>query len=339
MTTAPTGLNISARANSNDPIDRASAAAYVLAIFNREMGVTLHNAKVGSKRDEAMHSLTTEAANLYAGRVLRELIQNAFDGAASDAGPRILLRLDLSDSPHGTLYVANNGNGFAVENVDAISNPAMSNKTPGNFIGHKGLGFRSVELFSDDVQICSKINPEAIDFDGFCFGFASEADEREWLEREGEAEFASMVVGKTHRFQLPVPITAISPDAEKIAADGFSTLIRLPLRDVVATERAEEEMRMLINEKAPITLFLEGVQHETGHRLHCGRPHCRSCRGRRAHRAAEPLRTRPHRPARPRRRLDRSSKSRPPADRRGAAKGRRSGVPVIARLPRKDRAG
>jgi hypothetical protein len=257
MVTTLRALKRSVPPNVNDPFDRASAADFVMSIFNREMGVTLHNAKVGSKRDEAMQGLTREAANLYAGRVLRELIQNAFDGAANGAEPRILLRLDLSDSPYGTLFVANNGDGFAVDNVNAISNPAMSNKTAGNFIGHKGLGFRSVALLCDEVQIFSKLNRDAIKFDGFCFGFASEADERDWLERVGEAEFAWRVVGKTHRYQLPVPIQAIDPTAEKIGADGFSTIIRLPLRDAVATERAQEEMRMLSDEKAPILLFLD----------------------------------------------------------------------------------
>ena len=99
------------------------------------------------------------------------------------------------------------------------------------------------------------------------FGFASEADERDWLEHEGEAEFAPIVVGKTHRYQLPVPIEAINSAAEKIAVDGFSTLIRLPLRDAVATERAEEEMRMLIDEKAPILLFLDRLTSLTLERI------------------------------------------------------------------------
>jgi hypothetical protein len=82
---------------------------YVRSIFEREMGVTLHNLKAGSPRDEAMRNLTKEAASLYAKRVLRELIQNAFDGAAGAEESRIMLRLDLRSGPNGTLYVANSG--------------------------------------------------------------------------------------------------------------------------------------------------------------------------------------------------------------------------------------
>lgn len=240
--------------------DRAAAAAFVRSIFNREMGVTLSNAKAGSKRDEAMRELTKEAANLYARRVLRELIQNAYDGARTARAPRILLRLDLSEGPNGSLYVANNGDGFTPENVDAISNPAMSNKTPGNFIGHKGLGFRSVELLSDDVQIFSKIDPAATSFDGFCFRFASHDDERAWLAGAGEADMADAVVGRVHRLQLPIPLNATDLTIDALASQGFSTIIRLPLRDTVATGRAAGEMTLLLDEKAPITLFLDRLE-------------------------------------------------------------------------------
>lgn len=242
------------------PADRAAAAAYVRSIFEREMGVTLSNVKAGSKRDDAMRELTREAANLYARRVLRELIQNAFDGAGSATEPKILLRLDLSELPHGAIYVANNGQGFTSENVDAISNPALSNKTPGNFIGHKGLGFRSVELLSDRVEIFSKVDPAADTFDGFCFRFASPADERAWAEASSDPALADVVVGKVHRLQLPLPIDEVDTKAQAVAADGFSTLVRLPLRDPTAAARAIEEMRLLIDEDAPITLFLDRLR-------------------------------------------------------------------------------
>lgn len=238
----------------------ADAAAFVQAIFDREMGVTLNNAKAGSKRDDAMRELTKEAANLYARRVLRELIQNAYDGARTAGAPRILLRLDLSEGPHGTISVANNGDGFTADNVDAISNPAMSNKTPGNFIGHKGLGFRSVELLSDNVQIVSKLDPAAGHFNGFCFRFAATADERAWLDDAGETAMAPAVVGRVHRLQLPVPLRRQGPGVAALAAQGFSTVIQLPLRDAVATGRAAEEMRLLIDEKAPMTLFLDRLE-------------------------------------------------------------------------------
>jgi hypothetical protein len=63
-----------------------------------------------------------------------------------------------------------------------------------------------------------------------------------------------------HRLQLPVPIRDIDEAAEAIAKAGFSTLVRLPLRDQIAAGRAAEELRRLLDEKAPITLFLDRLQ-------------------------------------------------------------------------------
>jgi hypothetical protein len=243
---------------------------YVRSIFEREMGVTLHNLKAGSPRDEAMRNLTKEATNFYAKRVLRELIQSAFDGAAQAEEPRIMLRLDLRSGRHGTLYIANNGNGFTKGNVDSIVSPAMSNKTPGNFIGHKGLGFRSVELLSDVVQIFSMQDTGAIGadrFDGFCFRFAHPEHEEGWLRARGEGHYAAAVVGRVHRLQLPAPILYSDPDTAQFAAGGYATLIRLPLRDDTASEQAADEMRLLFDEKAPISLFLDRLSSLTIERV------------------------------------------------------------------------
>jgi hypothetical protein len=243
---------------------------YVSAIFEREMGVTLHNLLAGSPRDEAMRNLTKEATNLYAKRVVRELIQNAFDGSAGADEPRILLRLNLRQGAHGTLSVANNGQGFTSENVDAVVSPAMSNKTPGNFIGHKGLGFRSVELLSDNVQIFSMRGhgiASSPSFDGFRFRFALPEDERAWLDSQGEIRHADQIVGRVHRLQLPIALDKFDDDAASFARAGFATLVRLPLRNADAAARAAEELRMLFDEKAPITLFLDRLQSLTIERI------------------------------------------------------------------------
>lgn len=239
--------------------DMSEPNARVREIFEREMGVTLNNFRAGSPRDEAMRNLTHETANLYAKRVLRELIQNAFDGAAAAEAPRILLRLDMQRGAHGTLYVANNGQGFTEYNLDAVVSPAMSNKSPGNFIGHKGLGFRSVELLSDDVRIYSMRDSGqagSATFDGYRFGFAQRKDELSWLREAGAADVAEQVAGRVHRLQLPVALDDVPDHLRMFAEAGYATVICLPLRDELAAERAQEELRLLSDETAPITLFL-----------------------------------------------------------------------------------
>ena len=155
----------------------SEARAFVLSILDRELKLTLAGVELGSERDKSMRELTRTAATLYEGRILRELIQNAYDGSGQNEGAEVLLRLDVSSGGVGVVEVANTGSGFLIENVDAIVNPALSSKRPGNSIGHKGLGFRSVELVSDDPQIYSVAEtglPGRARFDGYCFRFADE---------------------------------------------------------------------------------------------------------------------------------------------------------------------
>jgi hypothetical protein len=241
------------------------ASEYLRYIFDREMRATVHNVEIGSPRDEAMRNLTDEAANLYADRVVRELLQNAYDGAAGTSNRRILLRLDLRVG-HGVLHVANSGIGFAKRNVDAIVSPAMSDKTPGNFIGHKGLGFRSVELLTDDVQVFSMASSGrqgADRFDGYRFRFSRASDESEWLRQAGKEGLAEKVVGLVHRLQLPVPLEDGDEDADGYASGGYATLVRLPLRDGKAATHVEDELRSFMNDDAPVVLFLDQLESLT----------------------------------------------------------------------------
>jgi len=235
-----------------------TAARYVREIFDRELGLTLHGVEVGSSRDDAMRELTNTTATLYADRVLRELIQNAYDGTLGADKPRIVLRLDEGEGEFGALYIANDGSGFRFDNVDAVTNAALSNKQPGNFIGHKGLGFRSVLLLSDHPEIYSVGDAKSgRGFDGFRFRFARPDDERAWLDAQGRPEMASGVVGRTHTLQLPVAIHEEPQDVTAFARDGFATVIKLPLRDPFALDRARKELTALLEEGTPLALFLD----------------------------------------------------------------------------------
>lgn len=235
-----------------------SAARYVKAIFDRELGLTLYGVEVGSSRDDAMRELTNTTATLYSDRVLRELIQNAYDGTLGADDPRIVLRLDEQEGEFGALYVANDGAGFGFDNVDAVTNAALSNKQPGNFIGHKGLGFRSVLLLSDHPEIYSVGGARPGDrFDGFRFRFARPEDERAWLDARRRPEMADGVVGRTHTLQLPVALHDEPDDVTAFAREGFATVIKLPLRDSFALERARNELTALLEEATPLALFLD----------------------------------------------------------------------------------
>lgn len=242
---------------------------YIDSILDRELRLTLAGVELGSARDDAMRELTNTAASLYDGRILRELIQNAYDGSGRDMA-RILVRLDLTAEDHGVLYVANTGQGFTTPDVDSIVNPAQSRKRPGNSIGHKGLGFRSVELICADPQIYSMAlggRAQAPGFDGYCFGFASNEHQRERLRTLTDSALLEEAVGKAHALQLPRPLRDQQADVRTYATDGFATLIRLPLRNARAAEQMTEECRALFDERAPLPLFLTRLTEITIERV------------------------------------------------------------------------
>ena len=115
--------------------------------------------------------------------------------------------LDREEGQHGVLYVANGGRPFHEDDFRAICEIGLSNKLPGEGIGYKGVGFRSV------LQICRwpeiySADPEAGSSDrfaGFCFGFAKPED-IDRLTRGNEAK-CEAVRKDVSPYSLPVPLS------------------------------------------------------------------------------------------------------------------------------------
>lgn len=177
----------------------------------------------------ALKALTTQLTQEYEDRFLVELIQNAYDAHPSDAvDGHVAVRLDESCTP-AVLYVGNGGRPFTLKNFDALTTVAQSSKPPGEGIGNKGVGFRSVlqvcsspEIFSADPD-----DPDGPGFGGFCFGFASDDDIRRLVENEEDYETVSKDFS---RFLLPVPAAQEDRALRTLRADGMVTVVRLPLK-------------------------------------------------------------------------------------------------------------
>jgi hypothetical protein len=93
----------------------------------------------------SLKALADAAAREYEDRFLIELIQNGYDAHDPDKHDgRIAIRLDRDEGPYGTVYVANGGAPFTESNFDRICEIAQSDKRPGESVGHKGVGFKSV---------------------------------------------------------------------------------------------------------------------------------------------------------------------------------------------------
>ncbi|MDC0708745.1 DUF3883 domain-containing protein [Stigmatella sp. ncwal1] len=210
---------------------------------------------------------------------------------------RIEVALVTESSGASSIYVANDGRPFQPENFLAIARLGQSNKDPTQSVGHKGLGFRSVLEVCDAPEIYSRA-PTAPDlgsgvacFDGYCFRFAPSIVAAigeaalELLEGGTEArvrldgiELATGPVdaeryrARIHAsgtdpmkeaqllsaYLLPLPVTAQPPHVADYAARGFSTVVRLSLRDEAARRNALERLAEIDEETF---LFLHALSH------------------------------------------------------------------------------
>lgn len=85
----------------------------------------------------------------YDGRQLLELFQNCEDEGASKV--KILL-----DTENSLLEISNDGNkSFSIKGYNSIFYPGLSSKVSSGYIGNKGLGFRSIINWANQISIIS----------------------------------------------------------------------------------------------------------------------------------------------------------------------------------------
>ncbi len=192
----------------------------------------------------------------YHGRFLIELIQNANDVHPDEGGNgEIEVVFHKSDSGEATLYVANRGTPFARKNVDALCEMGLSSKPPGESIGNKGLGFRSVHHITDAPHIYSQSEsePDPSWFNGFCFRFADHADLAALIDHPRHLELARQDLPLFH---VPSWLDDQPDDVVAFARRGFSTVIALPLRSPNAAAEVEAEIASVQSQTVPMLLFL-----------------------------------------------------------------------------------
>ncbi|GAA3376788.1 DUF3883 domain-containing protein [Streptomyces sannanensis] len=204
---------------------------------------------------ESLKSVSEDTAQEYEGRTILELVQNGHDALGQAALGRIAV-LAVTREDGGVLYVANEGAVFTEENFRAITELALSSKAAGEGIGNKGLGFRSVLQLTDWPEIYSKSSPDSRVFDGYCFRFARPEDVRALVD---DPALAARVIEDISPLALPVPADVTDPVLKELAEDGYSTVVRLPLRDRHAWGLAVAQAEDMVNGEAPLLLFLDRV--------------------------------------------------------------------------------
>lgn len=85
----------------------------------------------------------------YNGRQLLELIQNADDSGSS----KVIIKID---SNKNILSISNLGEPFSKEGYQSLMIPNLSSKRKTSYIGNKGLGFRSIINWSNQIKIIDK---------------------------------------------------------------------------------------------------------------------------------------------------------------------------------------
>lgn len=205
---------------------------------------------------KSLTALTSQLSQEYEDRFLVELIQNAYDAhKPGTRDGRVYVRLDESGD-EAVLYVANTGRPFSEANFDALTNVAQSSKPPGEGIGNKGVGFRSVLQVCESPEIysCDPNGSTSSTFDGFCFGFATATQIRDMVSSDAEYDVVSRDFS---RYLLPVVADPADPYLVIMRSLGMATVVRLPLASERAVELARVQVAQLLEPTPPIALFLD----------------------------------------------------------------------------------
>lgn len=106
------------------------------------------------------NNIENETVREYHGREILELLQNADDAYTLflKKNPAISMKDDVSvlfEYKDGTLRVSNKGEPFDLDSIKSLCQGNNSTKDRGEFIGNKGIGFRALLNWSDDIKITS----------------------------------------------------------------------------------------------------------------------------------------------------------------------------------------
>ena len=111
-----------------------AALAHISDLTGAKVRIFLSEVAEGVSNYRSMHSLTQQVEHQYHGRFLIELLQNAHDsfteGVPGTSGNRVEIVFDPTDSPHGSLFVANDGEPFSVSNFERLSRSWARTRRP-----------------------------------------------------------------------------------------------------------------------------------------------------------------------------------------------------------------
>lgn len=187
----------------------------------------IKNRQIKSDKEFILDSLTGAIDRLQKafpryGSFLMEFVQNADDAKS------LSLKIEILQ---GTIRISNDGNPFSEEDVKSICKVGRSSKTPKDYIGYLGVGFKAVFLISQCPEIYSG---------GFRFKF----DKNAWDDSD-------------HTPWQVIPLWIDNPQVE--VSEKYRTIFNLPLKEEKLLEKIREEIEPdHLNNR--ILLFLKSVK-------------------------------------------------------------------------------
>ena len=167
----------------------------------------------------------------YQGREIYEMLQNAED-AGAEAESEVYVVVDYSDN---VISIANKGGKpFSDEGFTSILRAHQSSKIGSKLIGNKGLGFRSILNWAEEIEIHSK---------NIKCTFSEEIALKRWKEIQekieaniGEKKTKSFVKqveknAKDQGFDIPVPILPLPKYEKTTKSKEYTTKITIKLQD------------------------------------------------------------------------------------------------------------
>lgn len=182
---------------------------------------------------------TTEA---YNNRQILELLQNSDDAKSSIVQIRI-------NTESRILTIANNGEPFNIGGIRSLMVARQSPKDKKEFIGNKGLGFRSILNWVDKVVVKTK----AIDLI-----FSPEIAKREYdkIFKESEKFRNAVSEAKNLKGEIPFAVLAIPDFQDPSNTDSWETVFELSYKKEVE----DSILKQLDDIKGEVLLFLRHLK-------------------------------------------------------------------------------
>lgn len=184
--------------------------------INKLIDEKLAGFKASSAEMVSQYNGENATTGSYNGRQVLELLQNCDDEGAE------LVEIEV-DRGEGFVVVSNTGRSFSLKGYKSLLYPNLSGKNKKNYIGNKGLGFRSLLNWSTCIEIVSN---------NLLFKISNDNRIRVWEESFSKDEQATIrreyEIGEHH---IPIPLLAVPEKAIEVSPSDFATTIKIYFED------------------------------------------------------------------------------------------------------------